>query len=72
MQCQQLSCARSPWYACRLWTQVGLPKWWEAGALEYPIDNKTLAIIELVVFAFLEGKRYEGYKKTGAVSPLWC
>ncbi len=47
--------------------QVGLPKWWLAGAEQYPIDNTTLAIIELVVFAFLEGTRYEGYKKTGAV-----
>uniref|UniRef100_A0AC62AEM4 Lhca2 n=1 Tax=Dunaliella tertiolecta TaxID=3047 RepID=A0AC62AEM4_DUNTE len=44
---------------------VGLPKWWEAGAQTYPIDNQTLAIIEIAVFAFLEAKRYEGYKKTG-------
>jgi hypothetical protein len=33
----------------------------------YPIDTKVLAIIEVVVFAILEGKRYEGYKKTGEV-----
>jgi len=45
---------------------VGLPKWWEAGAQQYAIDNKTLALIEVAVFAFLEAKRYEGYKKTGA------
>lgn len=44
---------------------VGLPKWWEAGAQKYPIDNQTLALIEIAVFAFLEAKRYEGYKKTG-------
>lgn len=35
----------------------------------YPIDTKVLAAIEVVVFAILEGKRYEGYKKTGEVSP---
>eukprot|EP00197_Chlamydomonas_leiostraca_P007830 CAMPEP_0202859490 /NCGR_PEP_ID=MMETSP1391-20130828/1574_1 /ASSEMBLY_ACC=CAM_ASM_000867 /TAXON_ID=1034604 /ORGANISM="Chlamydomonas leiostraca, Strain SAG 11-49" /LENGTH=249 /DNA_ID=CAMNT_0049538523 /DNA_START=46 /DNA_END=795 /DNA_ORIENTATION=- len=45
---------------------VGLPKWWEAGAQQYAIDNQTLAAIEAVAFIFLEGKRYEGYKKTGA------
>lgn len=33
----------------------------------YPIDTKVLAAIEVVVFAILEGKRYEGYKKTGEV-----
>ncbi len=52
--------------------QVGLPKWWEAGAQTYPIDNTTLAIIEVITFAFLEGKRYEGYKKTGAVRLRVC
>jgi len=50
--------------------QVGLPKWWEAGSLEYPIDNQTLAIIEIAVFSFLEAKRYDGFKKTGAVGLL--
>jgi len=45
---------------------VGLPKWWEAGAQSYPIDTLPLIVIEALVFAFLEGKRYEGYKKTGA------
>jgi len=45
---------------------VGLPKWWLAGAEKYPIDNQTLAIIEIAAFAFLEGTRYAGYKKTGA------
>lgn len=48
--------------------QVGLPKWWLAGAEKYPIDNQTLAIIEIAAFGFLEGTRYAGYKKTGAVS----
>ena len=51
---------------------MGLPKWWEAGAQQYPIDNTTLAIIEIVTFAFLESKRYEGYKKTGGVSSGAC
>ena len=51
---------------------MGLPKWWEAGAQKYAIDNTTLAIIEVVVFAFLESKRYEGYKKTGGVSSGAC
>lgn len=46
---------------------VGLPKWWEAGAQQYAIDNQTLALIEIAVFAVLESKRYEGYKKTGEV-----
>ncbi len=34
----------------------------------YPIDNKTLAIIEVVVLGLLEAKRYQGWKKTGTVS----
>eukprot|EP00195_Chlamydomonas_chlamydogama_P010221 CAMPEP_0202889590 /NCGR_PEP_ID=MMETSP1392-20130828/165_1 /ASSEMBLY_ACC=CAM_ASM_000868 /TAXON_ID=225041 /ORGANISM="Chlamydomonas chlamydogama, Strain SAG 11-48b" /LENGTH=251 /DNA_ID=CAMNT_0049572951 /DNA_START=69 /DNA_END=824 /DNA_ORIENTATION=- len=44
---------------------VGLPKFWLAGAEKYAIDNQTLAIIEVIVFAVLEGKRYEGWKKYG-------
>ncbi|KAL6749282.1 light-harvesting protein of photosystem I [Haematococcus lacustris] len=44
---------------------VGLPKWYDAGAEKYALSNQTLLVIELVVFAFLEAKRYEGYKKTG-------
>jgi hypothetical protein len=44
---------------------VGLPNFWEAGAKEYAIGTVPLAVIEIAVFAFLEGKRYEGYKKTG-------
>lgn len=31
----------------------------------YALDTKTLAIIEAVVFAFVEAKRYESFKKTG-------
>lgn len=44
---------------------VGLPKFWLAGAENYPLDNKTLAIIEVVVLGLLEAKRYQGWKKTG-------
>lgn len=33
----------------------------------YPIDTKVLLAVEAVVFAVLEAKRYEGYKKTGEV-----
>lgn len=32
---------------------------------KYALDNQTLALIEVAVFAVLEGKRYEIYKKTG-------
>jgi hypothetical protein len=34
---------------------------------EYALDKPTLAIITVVVLGVLEGKRYEGYKKTGKV-----
>lgn len=44
---------------------VGLPKFWLAGAETYALDTKTLVIIQVAVFALLEAKRYEGYKKTG-------
>jgi hypothetical protein len=35
---------------------VGLPKFWLAGAEQYPIDNKVLLAIEVVVMAILEAK----------------
>jgi len=44
---------------------VGLPKFWLAGAETYALDFKTLAVVEVALFAFLESKRYEGFKKTG-------
>jgi hypothetical protein len=44
---------------------LGLPKFWEAGAETYALDNKTLLAVEIPVMAVLEAKRYEGYKKTG-------
>jgi hypothetical protein len=31
------------------------------------LDNKTLALIEVVVLGFAEAKRYESFKKTGEV-----
>jgi hypothetical protein len=34
---------------------------------KYALDFKTLAIIEIVVFAIFEYKRYENIKKTGTV-----
>ncbi|KAG2452487.1 hypothetical protein HYH02_002726 [Chlamydomonas schloesseri] len=49
---------------------VGLPKFWTAGAEKYALDNQTLALIEVAVFAVLEGKRYEIYKKTGETGLL--
>lgn len=36
----------------------------------YALDTQTLAIIELVVFAVVEAKRYEVYQKTGKVGFL--
>lgn len=44
---------------------LGNERWWEAGAKEYPLDTQTLAIIEIAVFAFIEGKRAQGFKKNG-------
>ena len=34
---------------------------------KYAIDTLPLAVIEVVVFAILEAKRYDIYKKTGEV-----
>ncbi|KAL6784696.1 LHCA2 [Auxenochlorella protothecoides x Auxenochlorella symbiontica] len=44
---------------------VGLPPWWKAGAEQYPIDNKTLILVEIATFAVLEGLRARGWEKTG-------
>lgn len=49
---------------------VGLPEWWEAGAQKYALDTPTLLAIELALFAILEAKRYEGWKKTGGAGVL--
>ena len=43
----------------------GLGDWWTAGAKPTPIPLTTLVAVEVAVFAFLEGKRYESWKKTG-------
>lgn len=44
---------------------VGQPKWFVAGAEDYPLDVKTQLLIGAPLFALLEARRYEGYKKTG-------
>jgi hypothetical protein len=44
---------------------AGLTPFWEAGAQTYAIDTLPLAGIEVALLAFLESKRYEGFKKTG-------
>jgi len=44
---------------------IGAPKFWEAGAETYAIDNQTLLIIEVVVMGVLEAFRYKGYKEKG-------
>eukprot|EP00879_Flechtneria_rotunda_P000678 GHRR01000793.1.p1 GENE.GHRR01000793.1~~GHRR01000793.1.p1 ORF type:complete len:284 (+),score=70.63 GHRR01000793.1:91-852(+) len=49
---------------------VGLPKFWLAGNESYPIDNRVLLAIGLVVMGVLEAKRYEGWKKTGEAGVL--
>ena len=43
----------------------GLGDWWTAGAKPTPIPLTTLVAIQTAVFAFLEAKRYESWKKTG-------
>merc|ERR1711869_186448 len=44
---------------------IGLGNWWEAGAKTYPLDLKSLIVIELLVMAVFEAKRYENIIKTG-------
>ncbi len=47
---------------------VGLPNWVVAGAaVDRPLPLPTLIGIEVILFALLELKRYEGWKKTGKV-----
>lgn len=44
---------------------IGTP-FWETGAkVSLPLPLSTLVLVEIALFAFLEGKRYEGFKKTG-------
>ena len=48
---------------------LGLPNWVTAGAeVDLPLPLPTLIGIEAVIFAVLELKRYEGFKKTGKVA----
>ena len=44
--------------------------WWTAGEKPTGIPLPTLLAIEVAVFAFLEAKRYESWKKTGAGGAL--
>ena len=44
---------------------VGLPKWYEAGALEYGIPPIAQLAILAPVMGFLETKRLEGFLATG-------
>jgi light-harvesting complex I chlorophyll a/b binding protein 5 len=46
------------------------PKWFEAGAKEYPIDFAPLLAIEFIVLGFFETTRYRGFKETGSVCIL--
>ena len=43
----------------------GLGDWWTAGAKPTPFPLSTLVGVEVAVFAFLEAKRYEAFKKNG-------
>jgi Chlorophyll A-B binding protein len=43
------------------------PKWFEAGAKEYPIDFLPLLALEFAFMGFFELKRYQGFKNTGSV-----
>ena len=50
---------------------VGLPNWVTAGAeVDLPLPLPTLIGIEVILFALLELKRYEGFKKTGKARAL--
>jgi hypothetical protein len=44
---------------------VGLPKFWEAGSVDYGLDFKTLAAVQLVTMGFLEAARIRGFMATG-------
>jgi light-harvesting complex I chlorophyll a/b binding protein 5 len=44
---------------------VGLPKWYEAGAMPYGIPPLALLAIQAPIMGFLETKRLEGFLATG-------
>ena len=45
------------------------PKWFEAGAKDYGYSPLALIALEFLLLGFLEVKRYQGFKRTGTVSP---
>jgi len=49
---------------------VGLPKFWEAGSVDYGLDFKTLAAVQLVTMGFLEAARIRGFMATGQSGAL--
>jgi light-harvesting complex I chlorophyll a/b binding protein 5 len=49
---------------------MGLPKWYEAGALDYDIPATAQLGVLFPVMGFLELKRLQGFKETGTVSCL--
>jgi hypothetical protein len=51
---------------------MGLPKWYEAGALEYNIPATAQLGVLFPVMGFLELKRLQGFKQTGTVSCGCC
>ena len=44
---------------------VGLPKWWEAGAVDYGMDFQTLVGFQVVAMSILEAARTRGFMKSG-------
>ena len=49
---------------------VGLPKWWEAGAVDYGMDTQTLIGFQVVAMGLLEAARVRGFMKTGESGAL--
>lgn len=50
---------------------LGLPKWYEAGALDYNLDTTALIGVEVLVMGFLEACRIDGFNKTGETGLLY-
>ena len=44
---------------------VGLPKWWEAGAVDYGMDFQQLVGFQVVAMSILEAARTRGFMKSG-------
>ncbi len=49
---------------------LGKGNWWEAGAQEYPVDLKTLVIVEVIFFAIAEGARVRAFLRDGTTKLL--